>query len=137
MVLQTAIREHLDEQFDADLYRSLLWDDALMYTEGNYFAQWVAEVNSTKGNGYQGVKEGRPKFENYDFLNFTLLIYAKGIPLETPELQQFSNLSLFEQWLIQPEKFDYTNFELNWLAALNHSQFFTRLKQIEPLRQAI
>lgn len=136
--LRAEFQEYLNEHFDADLYRTLLWHEALAYDEHSYFAQWVQEVGQTTNRSFTGFQDGRPQFQDYTFLNFALLLYEKDIPFDAPALSLFSDLPDFERWLIRPDEFDYELFNVNWLTALmNYRQFFTRLRAISALRQAV
>jgi hypothetical protein len=136
--LRTEFQEYLNEHFDGDLYRTLLWHEALTYDEHSYFAQWVQEVGQTANRSFTGFQDGRPQFHDYTFFNFALLIYKKEIPFDAPALSSFSNLPDFERWLIRPDEFDYKLFDVNWLTALmNLKPFFARLRAISFLRQAV
>ncbi|UOG77625.1 hypothetical protein MTX78_25005 (plasmid) [Hymenobacter tibetensis] len=135
--LRAEFQEYLNEHFDTDLYRSLLWHDALAYDEHTYFAQWVQEVAPTAHRSFGGFQNGNPQFQNYTFLNFALLIYEKNIPFDTTALQQLTDLPDFESWLIRPDEFDYELFDVNWLTVLRpYKAFFTRLRTIAPLHYA-
>ena len=136
--LLAEFREYLDEHFDADLYRTLLWHEALAYDVHTYFAQWVQEVSQTATRCFTGFQNGRPQFHDYTFLDFALLVYEKEIPFDAPALRLLTGLPDFERWLMRPDEFDYDLFNVNWLTALlNRKSFFARLRIISPLCHAI
>lgn len=133
--LRTAMEEYLDENFDANLYETLLRTRVLTYTDKSYFSQYIREVNNRKGQGFTGMLNGYPQFQDVWFYNLALLVYRVELDFNLPELSVFTGLSAFEQWLIQPESFSYDVFESEWLLALHYPAFYQRLALIKPLRE--
>lgn len=134
-ILRAAMEEYSDEKFDADLYETLLRTQVLVYTDKTYFGQYVQAVNSQKGKGFTGMLNGYPQFQDVWFQNLALLVYRLELSFDLPELLLLTNLSDYEQWLIQPQSFDYSTFESDWLLALHYPAFYQRLSFISPLRE--
>jgi hypothetical protein len=133
IIMRTAMEEYLDEKFDTNLYETLLRTQVLAYTDKAYFGQYVREVNSHKGQGFRGMLNGHPQFQDVWFQNLALLVYRLELDFNLPELSVLTGLSAFEQWLIQPESFNYNAFEAEWLLALHYPAFYQRLALITSL----
>jgi hypothetical protein len=136
--LRQQFEAQLIEEFDADFYEHLLRLGALTYSAApGYFSQLVAHVNQTKRGSSPEIRSGRLDYRDYGFYNFALLVYDKQLGFQLPELAQFTNLSDFECWLLNPIDFAYARFNPDWLRVLAHQQFFDILRTIRPLVRAL
>lgn len=138
-LLINAIDEDLDKKFKEHLYSELIWEGIYHYEYKDYFEKYVLETNNMKGCGIV-FKNGKmdTKISNFIFFNFALQIHAKQINLSETNLSQFTNLSDFEKWLLNPIDFDYNHFEIFWLRVIHHkSLFMKKIRNVDDLGEIL
>jgi len=138
-LLITAIDEDLDKKFKEHLYSELIREGIYHYEYKDYFDKYVVETNKMKGYGVVFKNEKiDTQVSNFIFFNFALQIHAKEINLSETNLAQFTHLSDFEKWLLNPIDFDYNHFEIYWLRIIHHkSAFMKKIAGLEPLRKIL
>jgi hypothetical protein len=137
LILKETFEKSLDSSFNADLYEKLLREHIIDINNKEYFEIYVKFVNKARGKGFVQVVKGVPEFEDYQFYNFVLLIYQLGVAFDDVRLKNLNNLSSFEAWILNPVKFDYTNFNAEWLLAVNYSSFLNQLRRINKIGEGL
>lgn len=137
VIMHQAFTEVLDEEFNADIYDSLIRHSVLDFSEKDYFAKLICHVNNSKGKGLCINEKGKIHFDDYKLFDFALIIYIRNIEFNNPELVGLQNLSQSEQWLMNPEAFDYSNFNSSWLVAYGNEFVLSRVKHIQRLKIAV
>ncbi len=112
-ILLTHFQDYLDMSFNYDFYEKLLKNRVLDFDTSDYFKKYVLEINNKKDcNTY---RFGKQELTDLIFINFILLIYELDINFERKELLLLSNTNEFETWLLNPQQFDYQQFNVIWL----------------------
>lgn len=128
LLIQNIIDNHLDKEFNYDLYEDLLRREIYNYKHKNYFDQYLETVSKMTGGSVKFI-EGDYEVFNFSFMNFTMLIHRLEIKLNPNQSNKFKNLIDFEKWLLNPDDFDYKLFKVYWLKPISHSKFFlTKIK---------
>lgn len=134
-LLKTAFEKQLDEKFSPDLYQELLWNGALNFAGKNYLQQYSEYVNLHKGG--RAFTYGKLKLTDLVFINYIAAIYKRQIDFNSPELKLITNTTSFESWLLNPEAFDYTNFQAKWLVDVDRDYMLARLRNIPAIKEAL
>jgi hypothetical protein len=135
LTLKKEFNEVLNSNFNDHLYESLLWDKVIAVNENSYFEQYIDQVNRTKGRGYIG-KEIQP-FEDFVFYNFALRVYYLRMDFGDNQLKKINYSSQFENWILNPGTFDYSQFDIEWIKAVRSKFILTRLKDFSVIGDII
>lgn len=134
--LKNKIIEKLDKNFNDDLYTNAVFKNILDYNQ--YFEQYISEINNTKGNGAYTISSGRPKMQSFVFINAMIFIYNMNVKSDDKRLAAFTNLADYMKFYLNPEKFDYTNFKVEWLDIADGREiFYKRFAKIPVLKKEI
>jgi len=110
-ILKAGISEFLDESYHSELYKEALRAGMYVYQEKDYFTKLILSVNRYKPFTYQGLPTEIVPYNNFEFFNFCLLLYRLKIKLDHSEKALMPELTSYESWLIEPESFDYSEFD--------------------------
>ena len=127
--------ERLKEDFTFDFYTDLIISTSYPIRRSTDFQQYIRLANLSKGKG--AYSYGKMELTDLVFINFIIVIYEREIDLTEKEISEFSDLNPFEQWLLSPNTFDYSNFNAIWLTEINRPRYFFRFKQIPEIRTAL
>ncbi len=133
--LKQIIIDQLNNKFDSDLYTSASVKKIIDYNL--YFEKYLTIINSTKGNGFYTVESGRPKINNFTFINAMLFIYIMELKSDDKRFELFTKLSDYMKFYLMPEKFDYKKFKVEWLYIGDRAVFYNRFKNIPAIKKAI
>ena len=134
-ILIEAIENELNNNFNSDFYFDLLLKSDYKYNSKGYFQKYCDYINQHKGNGVY--KYGTLKLTDVLFIRLASLIYKFNIDFEMDELKGFTNLNDFEKWLLNPNTFNYKNFNAEWLLDCNNPMFLNRLKGNKNISNAL
>lgn len=134
--LKQKITAKLDKKFDDNLYTNAAFKKIIDFNQ--YFEQYIAEINKTKGNGAYTLSSGRPKMQSLVFINAMVFIYNMNVKGDDKRLEAFTNLADHMKFYLNPEKFDYTNFNVEWLDMVDGREiFYKRFAKIPALKKEI
>jgi hypothetical protein len=137
-ILNTEIEEMLDEKFHFQIYDDLIRIELYDYRKKDYFERYIEEIKLNREEGFKNeFKEGRPVFEGYTFYNFIILLNILKIDRKSELLNGFSHISEFEKWLLNPNEYDYRNFNAKWILASDNVYILKSLKGIKPLINSV
>lgn len=134
--LKSKIIEILDKNFNDDLYTNAVFKNILDFNQ--FFEQFISVINNTKGNGAYTLSSGRPKMQSFVFINAMFFIYNINVKSDDKRLEAFTNLADYMKFYLNPEKFDYTNFKVEWLNIVDGREvFYKRFAKIPALKKKI
>ncbi|MDR6942933.1 hypothetical protein [Mucilaginibacter pocheonensis] len=129
LILLAELEMSLRRRFDQFMYIKMLSAGIVSWDQGDLFDLYVKDVYLHRGRGMV-MKNGEPHYDIVHMINFINQLYYLNIPFDTPAIQTFVDLPQFETWAVNPEKYDYANFEPEWLLALDHDNVLRRLAKI-------
>jgi hypothetical protein len=137
-ILKTGITEFLDESYQSEFYKEALTAGIFNYRESDYFAKLILSVNRYKPFTYQGLSKEITSFNNFEFFNFSLMLYRLNIKLDDADRALLSPLTPYECWLIDPENFEYKEFDPRWLRdAEKRPMLIKRYSEIPAIANSI
>jgi hypothetical protein len=92
-------------------------------------------VNLHKGG--RVYKYGKLELTDLVFINYIATIYKRNIGFDRNELKLVTNVNPFESWLLDPEHFDYANFEAKWLTDIQSEYMLDRLRSVPAIKKAL
>ena len=127
----------LNNNFNSELYKNAVLNNIIDYNQ--YFDQYLSEVNLIKNETNSGLfTNGAEKIKNYNFTNAMWFIYTIEIKNDDKRLEILTNLTDYMQFYINPENFDYTKFDIDWLYMIGESDvFYKRFAKIILLKKKI
>ena len=131
------IEERLKKNFHLDRYEDCIREKVLTVSNKELFNKYLIGQSQSSHKGFLGVVEGKPQFQDFYFYNFALLLYSENITLDREQLSLFKDHSQFEQWLLNPHDFDYNQFDVVWLYAVQNKWFLDKLKGIPKIKQVL
>ena len=137
IILEKEFFEKLDTQFAPYFYRNLLFNKVVDIDFKDYFDKYIKWVNHSKGDGAYNLWNRKPELDNFDFMNFALLIYTLNINPNDTRIKQLSNLCDWHEWLINLESFDYTKFKSEWILIFYHEVFLRRFGQFPQIKNKV
>jgi len=136
-ILLDAFNDFLEEYFEENLYSLLLRYKILNIEDRNYFFKYIVVINDLK-NKQIAYKFGDLQLTDLVYINFILLIYHLNIDFEKKEFEVFTNLNPFETWLLNPQQFDYNQFDIRWLLEVKDSPvILKRFAGIEAIIKSV
>ncbi|WP_298486237.1 hypothetical protein [uncultured Maribacter sp.] len=137
-ILNKELEEVLDENWEFSLYDHLIRKKLYNYKNKEYFKKYVSEIINQKEIGFTGkFKNGKPIFKGFMFYNFVILLNILNFDREENILNEFTNISEFEKWLLRPKKYDYSNFDTKWIIASQNAYILNNLRGIDDLTKVI
>ena len=133
-ILFKAFEDYLDKEFHYNFYEAMLLKSNYDYKIKNYFQLYSDQINSHKGTGY---KFGKSKLTDLYFINYIFILYKFEINFDRKELKVFTKLNDFESWLLNPNDFDYSKFNAQWLIDLIKTKIIERIKNNTEISNAI
>jgi hypothetical protein len=135
-LLTTALDKDLSKQFSEVLYYELLHQEIFAPDYGKYLEQLAQTVNHEKSPEGFYEEDGR-KYTDYSIYNFCIIVHKFGIDPQSDPLKPLKNLTLFQQWLLDPKNFDYDKFEVEWLLNANNPNILLGMKGIPKIKEAL
>lgn len=117
--INAAIDSYLERRFDSACYESCVFENIFEVNHKDYFEKYVQAIAATKGKGLVKIENHIPDFQDFIFYNFIILVRRSQVSAKDPRLSVLTNLSNYEQWLINPDDFNYDFFDPEWLIASN------------------
>ncbi|WP_303315194.1 type IIL restriction-modification enzyme MmeI [Flavivirga abyssicola] len=137
-ILNKEVEDVLDEKFDVNFYDHLIRKKLYDYKRKDYFKRLVEDVSNSKEIGFKNEFKGNnPVFDGYRFYNFIILLNILNINKESELLNVFANISEYEKWLLNPEKYNYSNFDAKWILASDNKFILGSLSGIEDIVNAV
>lgn len=137
-ILNSEIEEMLDKEFLFQIYDDLIRKKLYDYRKRDYFKRYIDEIKLNREKGFTNeFREGKPIFEGYGFYNFIILLNILNIERNVELLEGFNHISNFEKWLLNPNDFDYSNFNIKWIIAADNVYILKNLKGIKPLIKSL
>tara|TARA_R110002050_G_scaffold261556_1_gene401736 strand:- start:276910 stop:279783 length:2874 start_codon:yes stop_codon:yes gene_type:complete len=137
-ILNKEVEDVLGEKFDVDFYDHLIRKQLYDYKKKDYFKRLLEDVSNSDEIGFKNEFKGdNPVFEGYRFYNFIILLNILKIDKESELLSVFANISEYEKWLLNPEKYNYSNFDAKWVLASDNKFILDSLRGIEDIVNAV
>lgn len=134
--LKNRIYEKLNQKFNSKLYTHAAFKKIIDFNK--YFTQFVSEINNTKGDGAYTLSAGRPRMQSFVFINAMAFIYDMNVKSDDKRLGAFTKLADYMKFYLNPEKFDYANFKIEWLDIAGDNEVFSkRFAKIPSLKKEI
>ena len=137
-VHQNRLREilinQLDTAFSSDCFERCIWDGVIDINLKDYFVKYVQAINKSKGQGLLAIVDHKPKYQDFIFFNFILLIRKHNVDEHDPRLNILSNLSDFDQWLLHPSNYNYDKFNPEWLIAADNPAIIGKVRNNHNVR---
>lgn len=133
--LKNRITEKLNQKFNSKLYIQAAFENIIDFNK--YFQQYIFEINETKG--IRGIESpfGNPQ-RDIVFTNAMIFIYSMNVKGDDKRLESFTNLTDYMKFYLNPEKFNYTTFKVEWLNMVDGREvFYKRFAKIPPLKKEI
>jgi hypothetical protein len=138
--LDEKVLKLLMNKFDSYLYRIVLVGDASEIQKDNdLFLKYVEYVNNHKGATVVTDKNGFEVIQNYEFINFfSGILYSPIRSLDDEIIQEkLTDLSPCQEWLLNPDSFDYTKFKFDWIQLFNDKIILEYLGKSSKLKSLI
>jgi transcriptional regulator CtsR len=132
--LRQILVDNLSSDFDSDVFALAAVKNMLDYNL--FFEKYISNLNLTKGSGSYTLVDGKPRLQSFRFLNAVHFIYKMKISGNDERLQGLTDLSEYMKFLINPEEYDYSKFQIEWLYILSGDVFYERLAKIPAFREA-
>jgi hypothetical protein len=134
--LKHKIIEKLNGKFDDNLYVNASYEKIIDFNK--YFEQYIAKVDESKENEANILNSDRPKVQSLIFIRAMIFIYEMNVKGDDKRLEAFSDLADYMKFYLNPEKFDYTNFKVEWLYMIGDRKiFYKRFAKIPALKKEI
>ena len=76
--------------------------------------------------------------DDYNDFNYLIqLVYSFEIKVPKQFVESFEQHSDYHKFLLSPDEFDYSNFDIEWLFVFQHKSYWERFKKIEKLKMAV
>jgi hypothetical protein len=134
-ILLETFETSLNNSFDNNLYEQLVDYPDFEWDKNNYFLSFTNYIKLNKGGAT--FKYGKQELTDITFIVYALIVYKLNIEFDRAELKLFSDLNNFETWILNPIKFDYNNFDVNWLTDVNNPIILNRLKNNQTIKTQI
>jgi len=123
-------------EFSGQLFEYLVHDGVLDYDHKGYFIFYVKDqlAHHPKGGYYQ---IGDKKSPSFIIHNLAIVVHRFGVPYDHPALSLVTDLTVYEHWLMNPEDFDYEEFDTLWLTRVTSPYFLSKLKGNAGIRSAL
>lgn len=129
--IKLLLENYLENNFNIECYQQCVHENIFSIDYKNYFEKYVRGVNLSKGKGLKAINDHVPDFEDFFFYNFIILINKFNVSKDDQRLNHLTGLSPFERWLLNPENFDYSEFEPDWVIAANNHYVLQKIEPIE------
>ncbi|WP_347053624.1 type IIL restriction-modification enzyme MmeI [Flavobacterium olei] len=137
-ILHTEIEEMLDQKFHSQIYDHLIRMQLYDYKKKDYFKTYIEEIKLNREKGFNNeFIQGKPVFEGHTFHNFIILLNILEIDRKSELLEGFGHISEFEKWLLDPNEYDYRDFDAKWILAADNIYILKSLKGIKPLIKSV
>ncbi|SEB07292.1 hypothetical protein SAMN05443550_109222 [Pedobacter hartonius] len=126
-VIVAELERFLDLDFNAHLFQCLVHEGVLAVDHKDYFSSYVKEQvahNTPDGFWHSDGKLIR----NPSIDNMAILVHRFDVPLYHPALLDIVGLTPYQSWLLNPDGFEYSGFEVLWLKEAFSVYFFKKLK---------
>ena len=137
-ILNEEIEEFLDETWSFNFYDYLIRKKLYDYKKKGYFKKYIEEISNSKEKGFtNSFENNKPIFKGHVFYNFVILLNILKINSEETKINSFPNISEYEKWLLKPEQYDYSGFDVKWVLATQNKYILDSLKGIKELIEAV
>lgn len=135
-IIKKRLIEILDDSFDRELYRRASIEKIIDFNL--YFDTYIDDVNRSKVPEGFKMPLSRPQKYCFTFMNAMIFLYFMGVDSSDSRLKAFTNLSDYMKFYLDPEGYDYNNFNPEWLMFANEREvFFDRFAKIPELKLSI
>lgn len=135
-IISEELERHLDLSFNGMLYQDLLHEQVFEFDYKDYFFRYVREKQShNTPDGFFHIRE--KSFFNPSIYNLAVVVHRFNVPADHPALLALTGLTDFQSWLLYPEKFDYTNFNVLWLKDIQGKYLFGKLRGNSQILQTL
>lgn len=139
--LQAKIKEELDSylrlNFNTDCYEKCLHAGIYSIDHEDFFSLYVQKIQASKWQGLVSIENGKPNFSDFTFYNFAIVVRKFKIAGGDIRLNVLTNLQLSEKWLLNPETFDYAQFDPFWVKAYDHPILLESMQGIPNIKSAL
>nr|WP_321357931.1 hypothetical protein [uncultured Draconibacterium sp.] len=134
--IEEIIINSLKEKFNFSIYIDCSLNEILSY---NLFFDDVLEyIKKSKAKGlYEKVGNTYNTDDYNDFNYFIQLVYTFNIQIPQKYLFEFEKYSDYHKFLLNPEKFDYSSFNIEWLFVFQTKSYWERFKKIKNMKKTV
>lgn len=139
-VLYQILLNKLNGNFNEQLYVTA--SNLGMLDYNLYFENYIEFLNgynsktNNKSDGYSNVG-GKLRLDNFLFHNATIFLYNMGVKSNDLRLKKLTNLSEYEKFYVFREKYDFTNFKIEWLQLIKWEVVQKEISKIRVLKKII
>lgn len=137
VIKQKAV-EHLQDKFDPDFYEHAVFKNIFNKDEYPELLQSFIECVAKRCSPFDIKKEkGRWKVQSYVGYNYINCLAYMQVDFKRESVQAISKKSDYYNWLINPETYDYSNFDVKWLTQLCPYCIRKKLYNIDLLKEKV
>lgn len=135
--LKAEIFAELARDFQGYSYTDLLDHGMVTWDEGEWFTKLTEQMAAGMW-GTDPVFDGENyHFNNPNAVNFLCYYHNCGVPIKQVNISAFKEITPFFSWGLNPEEFDYTQFDARWLLVFQSKQFMIRLAKIPAVNECL
>ncbi len=131
------ILEDIEANNNTELeYLALAIPEEIIPFNNNVIKKLIADTiqfSKSRASEFFGV----PRRSDFHFLQLMHLVYKFKISTNTKEFNKLKDLGEYYVWLLEPEKFDYSNFKVEWLFDIEIHEILDCLKEIKILKEIL
>ncbi|HFI4797780.1 SIR2 family protein [Elizabethkingia anophelis] len=121
--------------FELAIYYKVI-DNNILFENFLIYINSINLNNNPEDNGYI-IEEGEPKLLDFNFYNAILLLYRLEVKSDDKRLKKLKNLYEYMKFCIYREKYNFSQFKIEWLYLFEHETFFNEFRKIKPLKKII
>lgn len=133
--IQSRVTSILTTKFDIDLFAE---GARLGVINPSAFRKKLLEELKKKAPTelYQ-IVDGEIEVKDYRILNLIFLIYKHKVEFTETEIKQLEDSPNYLKFFLKPDDFNYSNFDINWLALLQSDVIYDKLKSIKQIKERL
>jgi hypothetical protein len=130
--------KHLAKDFDPNFYKHAVFKNIFTKDEYPELLQNFIECTLSSCSPFDIMEEkGRLKIHSYVGYNYIICLAYLAVDFKQESIQRISKKSEYYNWLINPETYDYSNFNVKWLTEACPSYLRLKLHSVEVLKKKV
>lgn len=133
-LIEEQLRDNLNTRFNFYDFMNATYEGVLHYSD--YLSKFIEEAKQYAAEPlkWDGIK---PNQLNLIFINLVIFIYKLQIPFNNPLLKSLKKVPPHWNFYLNPNTFDYSQFDYRWLLLVEYEGVYVGLQKIKPLKLSI